>query len=98
MFHFQIEHRAGIKHANADALSRLPSCEQCDLKHDNPLKRRNVKVYKSDSEDDMADICNAMEICKPNHEHELSIIRKYHEMLGHVGIEKIVQVLKQKYR
>ena len=27
-------------------LDALPPCEQCLLKHDNPMKRRNVKVYK----------------------------------------------------
>ena len=31
-YDFQIQHRSGAKHGNADALSRLP-CKQCGLAH-----------------------------------------------------------------
>ena len=40
-----VEYRKGEEHINADAMSRLPPCEQCFLKHKEPMKRRNVKVY-----------------------------------------------------
>ncbi|NJR75967.1 MAG: hypothetical protein HC773_24895 [Scytonema sp. CRU_2_7] len=40
-----VEFRKGKEHINADALSRLPDCEQCLIKHYDPLKKRNVKVY-----------------------------------------------------
>jgi len=43
-YDFDIEHRAGRNHGNADALSRLPGCEQCELKHEDPKRRRNVKI------------------------------------------------------
>ena len=45
-YDFVIEHRPGTQHLNADALSRIPSCEQCDLKHVDPKRKRNVK-YES---------------------------------------------------
>ena len=38
-FDFDLQHRPGIKHANADALSRGPCC-QCSLDHDGPKSRR----------------------------------------------------------
>ena len=46
-FSFEIQHRKGTNHLNADALSRELSCEkceQCELQHANPQKRRNVKL------------------------------------------------------
>ena len=46
-FKFEIEHRSGAIHSNADALSRLKQCEQYDLKHKDPKKRRNVKKIKT---------------------------------------------------
>jgi hypothetical protein len=53
MYDMEISHRPGKNHTNADALSRLPSCQQCDLKHDNPVTRRYVKVFPStDSKED----------------------------------------------
>jgi hypothetical protein len=53
MYDMEIIHRPGKMHTNADALSRLPSCQQCDLKHDNPVTRRYVKVFLStESKDD----------------------------------------------
>ena len=43
LYDMVVEHRPGEKHGNADALSRLPSCEQCEIKHEEPKKKRNVK-------------------------------------------------------
>jgi hypothetical protein len=42
-YDIKIEHRPGQQHANADALSRLPECQQCELHHEDPKKKRNVK-------------------------------------------------------
>jgi transposase InsO family protein len=50
-FSFDIEHRKGSKHTNADSLSRslvCEQCEQCDLQHADPKKRRNVKLIVGD--------------------------------------------------
>ena len=47
-YDFVIEHRAGKNHGNADLLSRIPCdlCEQCELAHLNPMKKRNVKIIR----------------------------------------------------
>ena len=44
IFEMEIEYRKGKEHINADAISRFPHCEQCSIKHQNPQKRRNIKV------------------------------------------------------
>lgn len=46
-YNFEIQHRSGQKHQNADALSRYPDCGQCELSHDEPMKKRNVKQINS---------------------------------------------------
>ena len=43
-FNFDIEYRKGGQHINADALSRFPQCQQCDLRHEDPKKKRNIKL------------------------------------------------------
>ena len=42
-FDFDLQHRPGVKHANADALSRGPCC-QCSLDHEGPKSRRGRPV------------------------------------------------------
>ena len=44
-YDFQIEHRSGIKHLNADALSR--QCEQCNMTHEHPKIKSNVKYMNA---------------------------------------------------
>ena len=44
IYDMEVQFRPGKQHSNADALSRLPSCEQCELKHLDPKKKRNVKI------------------------------------------------------
>lgn len=41
------QYRQGQKHTNADALSRFRNCEQCELKHEEPNKKRNVKLLQN---------------------------------------------------
>ena len=48
IFDFEIQHRPGDKHVNADALSRLAACGQCELQHSDPKKKRNVKLLYTD--------------------------------------------------
>ena len=43
VFDMIVKYRPGREHANADALSRLPQCQQCELKHPNPKNKTNVK-------------------------------------------------------
>ena len=47
IYDFEIQHRPGKLHANADGLSREMLCEQCEIEHENPKKKRNIKVVKS---------------------------------------------------
>lgn len=47
IFDMDIQYRKGEQHQNADALSRLPLCGQCELKHVEPKKKRNVKSLNS---------------------------------------------------
>ena len=44
-FDFVIEHRPGKHHVNADFMSRL-NCEQCEVRHSDPKRKRNVKIYQ----------------------------------------------------
>lgn len=46
-YDMKVVHRAGKLHGNADALSRLPSCQQCGIAHDDPRRRRNVKLLEN---------------------------------------------------
>lgn len=48
LYDIEVVHRPGRLHANADALSRLPQCQQCELKHEQPQARRQVKVFGKD--------------------------------------------------
>jgi hypothetical protein len=48
-YDMEVVFRPGHEHANADALSRLPQCEQCEIMHEDPKKKRNFKVL-SESE------------------------------------------------
>ena len=49
VFDMIVEFRKGKEHINADVLSRLQDCEQCMIKHLEPQKKRNVKVYPVES-------------------------------------------------
>lgn len=52
-YDFQIEHRPGRKHGNADALSRRPcshtSCKHCDQKENREKSQREAESASSDS-------------------------------------------------
>ena len=50
IYDMKVEFRRGEDHTNADALSRTPPCEQCRLQHQDPQKKRNVKVYEEEAE------------------------------------------------
>ena len=48
LYDFEIMHRKGEEHINADAMSRYPHnmipCKQCDLLHTEPKRKTNVKT------------------------------------------------------
>lgn len=82
-YDFCIEHRAGEKHKNADFLSRPPPipCQQCDILHEKPLPKRNVKLLHIAETDGCEDL-------------SMSDVKKIHEDLGHIGHRKLLSVLK----
>ena len=79
-FDFIIQHRPGKEHSNADFLSRESQCQQCEIPHDNPLRRRNTKILK---------------IIGNDGNNNQNIIDFYHNELGHVGVSKLIGVLKE---
>ncbi len=48
LYDFDIRHRKGVEHTNADAMSRFPhyrmACRQCELAHADPKRKTNVKT------------------------------------------------------
>jgi len=79
IYDFEIQHRSGEKHTNADFFSRpFEACQQCELKHEDPKRKRNVKVYalseNKESEED---------------------IKNLHSNLGHVGITKMLSYFQE---
>lgn len=83
-YNFEIRHRPGREHKNADALSRLESCGQCELSHPNPQRRRNVK-----------DLGNIYSLESTLSDKE---IERIHSLLGHPGKKKMYQFLKENYK
>ena len=96
LYEFDIQHRKGEHHVNADSLSRYPSCEQCELNHSDPKKKRNVKLLKDDGEIiAMFENNNIQDVDINNKNH---IIKHCHTTLGHAGIEKCYQKLRLIYQ
>ena len=78
-FDFIIEHRPGRFHANADFLSREINCQQCEIRHPNPLRKRNTKIIKMISSGDYD---------------KDKVISLFHSELGHIGETKLIEIMK----
>ena len=50
IYDMDVQFRSGKDHINADAMSRLPVCGQCELRHIDPKKKRNVKELNKQDE------------------------------------------------
>jgi len=78
IYDFDIEHRKGKDHINADFVSRpFENCKQCELSHPDPRPKRNVKIFQ---------------ISEPL-EQEIRL-EKLHKTLGHIGEEKLLNTAK----
>lgn len=86
-YDFAIEHRKGEKHSNADFMSR---CEQCEMKHEHPLKRRISKNIAAD--EGRLNVISVKNVAD-----KMSIIKKTHENLGHIGINKMKNILEETF-
>ena len=91
IYNFTIEHRKGSEHINADALSRLPQCGQCEIQHDNPCKKRNTKLLQEENIRNL-NMC----VIKPN-KARWNIIASHHNGMGHIGMEKTLEILRHNY-
>ncbi len=149
-YDMQVEYRKGKDNINADFVSRLKNCEQCEVKHEDPKKKRNVKilqiyenVVKSKTSDvvssiiidtvkelvenwdaknlstmsrnnyitsivnlkDKMEIYDGLLYLKEDGNSRLvleenqvdKVIGDYHKQLGHLGINKTYQVLRDRF-
>ena len=84
-YDFSVEHRPGTLHKNADALSRRP-CGQCELEHNMPCPKRNVKCYNEE-----------LNNIHQKHMKDANTVMLCHRNLGHCGSWKCFQYLKRLY-
>ena len=94
VYDFKIQHRPGEKHLNADFLSRLNACEQCGVQHDEPKKKRNVKVLHQESTQKHVRSINTIQISLRDKE---EVLKMHHEGMGHIGFTKMLNLIKQHY-
>ena len=88
-YEFLIQHRPGKQHSNADALSRLKECQQCEIPHEDPKRKRNVRDIRKDL---MAVNEANSEINQRGLELNKQIVET-HRKLGHVGIARTYEFL-----
>ena len=111
MYDFEIQYRPGKFHENADGLSRIAQCGQCELIHENPKGKRNIKVVEYIDEsvspipmqrqikeiitEDASD--DNHEINKPEYNERRcqSIIKYFHNHLGHPSSEQTTLNIQQ---
>lgn len=74
-FDMVVVHRKGSEHTNADALSRLPDCQQCGVKHLDPRPKRNVKLLDEDDDFVLMRLYHKdLSVWNQSEDHDLSVI------------------------
>ena len=86
VFNFEIEHRPGIIHQNADSLTR--QCDQCCISHNDPKKRRNVKQMNSLSMNS-EDVDTVIQECHKKFCH-LGVNRCYNKLKDKLKIPNLI--------
>ena len=89
LFDFEVVHRPGDKHVNADFLSRNPECEQCDVLHENPKRKRNVKLITGRCNCIFNDVDICAEQRKDNQLNELKEILSGERPIGDIRSKDI---------
>ena len=91
VYDFTIEHRKGTDHVNADFMSRITDCEQCEIKHVDPKKKRNVKI-------ELFPRANMIKLDSNSKGYDKKILlQQYHDDLGHIGITKMTELMLRNY-
>lgn len=96
-YDFQIEHRKGSDHINADILSRIPTCVQCFRKHVGSKQRKtskNIRIVYASMKNKQRNSSNIKEIKTAEGE---NITKIFHDRLGHIGGSKIFNILRNLY-
>ena len=97
MYDFTIEYRKGFLHTNADFMSRIDICEQCNQKHIEPKPRRHVKLL-NDIEDDKPIFVRAVNSAKKKMLGKNELIQYFHETFGHPSHEATYELLKRYHK
>ena len=66
IFDMDVQYRKGEEHLNADALSRWPHCEQCEVNHKDPRRKTNVKNLENEQDKVERVFCRNMVSLKSN--------------------------------
>ena len=91
IYEFEIEHRKGKDHVNADFLSRIEDCGQCEIKHADPKKSRNVKIEYFPR----ANLIKHTENLTVGK--KMKILKEFHDDIGHIGVVKMNELLLRNY-
>ena len=83
-FDFQIRHRSGASHINADFMSRPIECQQCNIPHTEPKNKKNVKIYRLTEQNTEETVSRKGR----------SKVKRCHNDLGHIGCTKLKEVFK----
>lgn len=94
-YDFEIIHRPGENHINADVLSRPFQCEQCEIEHSEPKKKRNVKILDTKSTAEVRHIQKDDSLTDVSSKQR--IIKSFHNGLGHIGVLKTLDLMRNKH-